>query len=164
MMRIVVGAIILNFIFLSGCVKQSDTPADAFKIVQKAILDEDWEKYWSMLSSDSKKRFDNQVINMQESFGNLADQVKERILKSMDISYDELKLLDGHKFFINFMHDRKADDYSATLFKTCIITKIETKGNRALLYLEDDEGHQEKLPVVQEDGKWKLELSQYYSF
>ena len=154
---IIVGISILNLIiFASGCEKRAKTPADTFTIVQKAILNENWEKYWDMLSRDSKKRFDNQVINMQQSFDSLADQVKERMLESMDMSYKELMGLDGYKFFTNFMKERKANDYSAKLFESCIIIKIETKDNRALLYLEDDEGHQEKLPVVQENDTWKL--------
>lgn len=162
---IIVGITILNLIFFtSGCEKRAKTPADTFTIVQKAILNEDWEKYWDMLSSDSKKRFDNQVINMQQSFDSLAAPIRERMLESMDMSYKELMTLDGYKFFTSFMKDRKTNDYSAKLFESCIITKIETKENRALLYLEDDEGHQEKLPVVRENDTWKLELGQYYSF
>jgi len=151
-------------VFGQGCEKRAKTPSDAFKIVQKAVLNENWEKYWDMLSSDSKKRFDNQVINMQQTFDRLSDQIKERMLQSMDLSYKELMDLDGYKFFVNFMRNKKSNDYSAKLFESCIIMKIETRDNRALLYLEDDEGNQEKLPVVQENDTWKLELGQYYSF
>ncbi len=106
---------------------------------------------------------------MKKNFNVLSDSSKERVLSSLNISYKKFEQLDGQRFFIRYMTsnmntDRRNNQYTKDLFKSCEIIDIEQKDGRAVLTLEDEEGHQAKIPMVKENDGWKLDFAQFYAF
>lgn len=154
---------------MCGCAQKAATPQKAFKIAQKAILRGDWETYWNMLSVESKERFMKQVVYMQDTYSKLSDPLKSNLLESLDVTESELFKLDGKTFFINALklrdRDKKpAESRAVDLFKSCVIIDCTIKDQSAKLYVEDEEGYQVEIPLIKENGEWKLDFAKYYPF
>ncbi|MDX9702051.1 MAG: hypothetical protein RBU23_03300 [Candidatus Auribacterota bacterium] len=152
-----------------SCSKQADTPDKAFAITKKAVLKNDWNTYWNMLSSASREKFDKQVSFMQVSFKNLPVANQQRMLDAMGMTEQQMLELDGRSFFISMQKNEQRRqaamaDNSRDLFKSSVVIKREVDGGHAVLYIEDEEGHTAKLPLIREDGSWKFDLAQMYSF
>jgi len=157
------------FIALSGCSQRPTTPKKAFRITQKAILKNDWNMYWHMLSSESKDKFENQVKRMQESFDKLSPKIKERMLASMNLDRGRMMKLTGKSFFILSMNRKETEQgdkefYAKDLFKTCRIISTKTKNNEAVVNIEDSQGNHVAIPLKKEGNDWKLHLTAFYSF
>ncbi len=163
------GICILACMAVSSCSKKADSPEKAFEITKKAAIKNDWNAYWNMLSQDSRDKFDKQVKFMQNSFTNLPESMRGRMLESMGMTEEEMNTLDGKSFFISMQqkgeNQQGADaQYNRDLFDSSKIVKKEVDGNHAILYIEDEDGNTAKLPLIKEDGVWKLDLAQMYSF
>ena len=157
------------FAVLPGCSDKPTTPEKAFIITKKAILKNDWNVYWDMLSAESKDKFDNQVKKMQEGFDTLSPNIKERMLASMNLDRNRLMKLTGKSFFILSMNRHQNEQgekefYDRDLFKTCRIVDTETKGEQAVINIEDEQGNKVAIPMKKEGKKWKMHLTQFYSF
>lgn len=167
-MKRIIFCLIAGIILCGGCSQKAKSPEQAFFITKKAVLKSHWNRYWEMLSDRSKQRFDEQVEYMKKNFDTLSDTAKERLLESLDISYADFKNLDGHRFFLRYMISsdkiRKSGEYTKDLFASCEVINIEQKDNRAILTIQDEEGHEGKIPVVKENDGWKLDVADLYSF
>ena len=157
------------FIVMSGCSQRPTTPEKAFRITKKAILNNDWNMYWHMLSTESKDKFEKQVQRMQESFDQLSPNIKERMLASMNLDRNRLMKLTGKSFFILSMNRKETEQgdkefYARDLFKTCRIISTETKDSNAVINIEDFQGNHVAIPLKKEGDDWKLHLAVFYSF
>ena len=163
------GLCIVVCFAVSSCSKKADSPEKAYEITKNAALKSDWNAYWNMLSQDSRDKFDKQVKFMQSSFTNLPESMRGRMLESMGMTAEEMNSLDGRSFFISMQEKGEEDQsgdsqYNRDLFDSSKIVKKEVDGDHAILYIEDEDGNTAKLPLVREDGVWKLDLAQMYSF
>jgi|GEM_PF-2566634 len=164
MKKIIVSLIYLFItVSITGCDRSPATPASAFKIIKKAILQKNWDKYWFMLSEKSKENFNEQVKYMQEHFSKLAPEAKTKMLGSMGLTDRQLQQLDGRTFFINAMtmrdnEQKKEKTSSLELLETSKIIYIEQNDSSAVLYIQDDQGHEEKVPLIREKNLWKLDF------
>ena len=160
---------ILFIMTIIGCAQKPTTPEKAFNITKKAILKNDWDTYWHMLSQESKDKFNTQVIHMQKSFDKLSPKIKDRMLGSMNINRNRLMNLTGKSFFILTMKRKKTEQgdkefYAKDLFKTCTIINTELKKNQAIINIEDEQGNHVAIPLKKEGNDWKLHLAVFYSF
>ncbi len=167
MNKIIASTLLLFLISsITGCEKKPTTPTAAFNITKKSILNKNWDKYWFMLSKKSKENFNDQVKYMQDNFGKLAPEARKKMLNSMGMTEKELNELDGRNFFLNAMSIRDKEQETAkssslALFKTSKVIYVEESGDKAILYIQDDLGHEVKIPVVKENKLWKLDLSEF---
>lgn len=167
---IVYALVFLVFTGICGCSRSAGNPRQAFDLIKEAVLESDWNLYWRMLSAESHRKFEQQVKFMHEQFKTLNDDARQRVLASMGLSEEEFQKLDGKRFFISYMSRNQqrisGKSYTRDLFETCTVLDIDLTGdgNTAFIIIEDNEGHQEKLPAVREDDGWKLDFSQFYSF
>lgn len=166
--KFVLVIVLLIICVVAGCARKASSPEQAFYYMKNAVLKNDWDRYWELLSSASCERFDAQVNNMQEQFGSLPASTQERILASLDVSRDEFEKLDGRRFFITYIENnaavRNQESYTRDLFESSEVIDVDVNGDEAVITIEDEKGHQEKIPAVYEKNGWKLDFFRYYSF
>lgn len=100
---------------------------------------------------------------MQEHFSKLSPEAKTKMLGSMGLTDRQLQQLDGRTFFINAMtmrdnEQKKEKTSSLELLETSKIIYIEQNDSSAVLYIQDDQGHEEKVPLIREKNLWKLDF------
>lgn len=155
---------------IAGCSRSARNPRQAFDMIKEAVLENDWNLYWRMLSADSRKKFDEQVVFMKEQFKVLNEDARQRVLNSMNLSSGEFDSLDGRHFFITYMRSNQerfaGKSYTRDLFATCTVLDIDLTGDgsTAVIIIEDQDGHKEKLNAVREPDGWKMDFSRFYSF
>jgi hypothetical protein len=157
-LRWLILAVLLGTI---GCAKTPEAvPVDQepavrarFEELQRALKERDTEGLTRLLAMQSQADAQGVARFVRLSFARADDKTREHYRKELGISPDEMMRFNGPMFF-------KTQPFLKR-YKEVIDGKIERisiQGDNATLYYRDEEGEQEKLLLVREEGEWKFWL------
>ncbi|HEX2786349.1 MAG TPA: DUF4878 domain-containing protein [Ignavibacteria bacterium] len=123
--------LILSLIIAAcGSAGGSDSPSNAVKDFVVAIKDGNPAKAWSYLSVESKKMYDEQAKNRNES---------------------------GQEFFVKGMKDSKSLGVLGTEFD--VVNEVKEGDNKATITVKTFKGQETKLYAIKEGGTWYLDYA-----
>lgn len=113
-----------------GSTGGSDSPSNAVKDFVAAIKDGNPAKAWSYLSVESKKMYDEQAKNRNES---------------------------GQEFFVKGMKDSRSLGVLGTEFD--VVNEVKEGDDKATITVKTFKGQETKLYAIKEGGTWYLDYA-----
>jgi len=141
------------------------TPEAAFEAYKAAMADKDFEAVWRMLSAASHEQEEADAKGIAERAAKSEGLEKadlEKKAKLMDVTMDQMKTIDGKALFIGLckMGSTGGKEEWEKLPRGQL-ARVEINANRANVYVKLDGkvDTDTPLPLVLEDGKWKIDLT-----
>jgi len=135
--------------------KAKETPEEAFQAFKKAVVKGDGDAMWNFFSSESRKKLVEQMEPMLEMIKKDESGMQE-MAKKTGKTVEELGKMSGEEFVKTMMMAEMKDDPEK--LDKVVWVGAEVKGNEAICTTKEGDKDPEKIAMVLEDGRWKLDL------
>lgn len=118
-------------------------------------INRDHEAFWESLASVSKQEVGRVLSHVKQD-----PKYLDSIHKKLGVPVQELKDMDGHRFFLALMHAVERDvpsilDMQLKSAEGARFMRDEIKEDRAVVYWQSAQGEQAHTLLLLEDGAWK---------
>jgi hypothetical protein len=145
----------------AGCAKTPEAaPVDEepavrarFEELQEALKGSDPERVNQLLTIESQADAQGVARFVRAKFAQADDETRKRYRADLDITPDEMMRFNGPLFFKTRPFRERYKEIRDGKFERASI-----QGDNAKLYYRDDEGEQEKLILIRENGEWRFWL------
>lgn len=124
-----------------------------FEELQKALKEHDPERLNLLLAIESQANAQGIAYSLRRAFTRADEKTIERYRKELGISLEDMTRFNGPMFFKTRPFLAKYGEVADGKFE-----RVSIQGDNATLYYRDEEGEQEKLLLVHENGEWKFWL------
>jgi hypothetical protein len=146
---------------LAGCNQPAGSPRpkgeeevrQTFTALQRALEGKDADKVWALLDEDSQADAEREARGIRDAYAKAAPAERAEQAKELGLPGAGLASLKGPGFLKTRRFLGKYDEIPGSK-----ITRVEIKGDKAVVsYLEPD-GDREKLTLVRQAGQWKVSV------
>jgi hypothetical protein len=124
-----------------------------FTQFQKALEEHHAERLWAMLSNKTQTDAERAARTLRAEYQKADAATKERLAKELGLSASELTQLTGRDLVkTKAFHKRYAEVREGKY------DRADVQGDNATVHFHDEEGDQEKVIMLREEGQWKLWL------
>jgi hypothetical protein len=126
----------------------------AFTAFQAAIKSGDHGKLWAIVDATTQAEADKYAAKVQASYAKSGDDEKAKLEKAFGLSADEMSKITGKLILKSKPFLGKYREVPGSK-----IDKVTFEGDKATVHYTEEDGDKEKLPLVKQDGKWKLTVA-----
>ena len=166
MTRTLVCLTLATLLTVSGCGGRGagSTPEATFGVYKSAMSDRNFDDVWDMLSAASQERVqrDATEVNGRAMTAEGPERAYlENAAKLMGLTLEQMKKMDGRQFYVGLLKmvaDRGREEWDK--LSRAEVSRVEKDGERAKVFIRSDGVEQtaRPLPLVLEDGRWKVDL------
>ncbi|OHD14203.1 MAG: hypothetical protein A2Y41_05730 [Spirochaetes bacterium GWB1_36_13] len=151
-------AALLSVLFIVSCKGGSDTPESAVKAAVEAVKAKNWGAVYEALSKDTTAKIETSLkamINLMASMAQAGGSEDPQVKKML-----ELKDLTGKDFFVKLVEANasESDQFMAEL-NAFEVVKADIQGDKATVTVKTASKPSEEIPMIKEDGKWKIDFA-----
>jgi hypothetical protein len=162
--RCLIGLLLLVLAGVCGCTKPPTVSAPQssdeepqvrarFAQFQKALKERDAAQLWAMLAKQTQTDGERAARTLHAEYDKADDATKGRMQKELGLSAADLAQLTGRDLVRTKIFDKRYEEPRDGKFERAIV-----QGDQATVYFRDEEGDEEKLILLREEGQWKLWL------
>jgi hypothetical protein len=160
--RLALGFVPLALL-LAGCTAPAEkTPAkggdrdeaevrQVFTDFQAALKQRDGARLWDLLAEDSRQDADRRAKGLKDDFAKADEAKRAEMEKNLELPAHALPILDGKGYLKSKQFFGKYHEVPDSKLKD-----IAVKGDKAQLNYVEEDGDEERLQLVREQGHWKL--------
>ncbi len=148
---------------LSGCggIKPGRTPRDTFDAARRAVMEENYEAFWQLLSGRERDaealRFAAEKQRMEVGLEQLTPDEKEEFRKRNGISPEEYVGLSPRSIFARDMGgDARLMDEARRALAGARVVGVRSEGNRARLSVQIPDERPVEVELVLDHGLWRI--------
>jgi len=149
---------------IAGCggIKPKRSPEGTFDSVRKAIVEEDYEAMWGLLSAGARQkesaRISAEQRRVEAEFPNYSEKQRERFRTQNGISAEEyVNLSPAGVFAMERRYDRRLSRSLRTLLDGAKVKDVSLKGDRATVEVAIlGETEPVKLALEKQSGLWRV--------
>jgi hypothetical protein len=155
-------AILFGVALLAGCNKPTGQSSSAddekavrqtFEAFQAALEARDADKLWALLDSDSRDDAERAAKAKRDAYAKASPEEKAEQERALGLPGAELAALTGVGFLKSNLFHAKYHEVPGSK-----IEKVSPKGDFATVDYVEEDGDNESLKLVRQDGKWKLSV------
>lgn len=151
---------------LIGCGGGGATPKATLEAYKAAMANREFEQVWDMLSEATKQQMAEEAkkrvaaIEAVEKSGGPDRVALENQARMMDMTLEKMKEMDGKALFVGlFAMASKGGKEEWDKISRVQFSREEITGDKAKVFVNlDGKEEADPLPLVLEDGKWKIDL------
>jgi len=149
---------------IAGCggIKPRRSPKGTFDSIRKAIVEEDYEALWGLLSAGARQkesaRISAEQRRVEAEFPNYSEKQRERFRTQNGISAEEyVNLSPAGVFAMEQRYDRRLSRSLRTLLDGAKVKDVSLKGDRATVEVAIlGETEPAKLALEKQSGLWRV--------
>lgn len=137
------------------------TPEATFEAYKLAVIERDFEAVWEMLSTSSRERIECDAKDMAAECRGLGKAELERRARSMGLTAEQMKSIDGRDLFVTVCRLSLEDDTEGwERFARTRLSRVELDGETARVHVRLGAGVETaSMTFVCEDANWKIDLA-----
>jgi hypothetical protein len=124
-----------------------------FDQFQKALREQDSERLWTMLSSQTQADAERVARSLHVEYEKADAATKAQLVKELGLPDAKLAQLTGRDLVKTKPFQKRYEEVREGKYE-----KASVQGDNATVHFRDEEGDQEKLILLREEGQWKLWL------
>ena len=143
--------------FIISC-SSEPSPEATLRLFVDSIVQKNWETTWDLLSYQSQKMFEEQVLNpIKLKFKTTPQEARSLKHPQLGVSVQDLLDMSAKDFFIlNMQKTDMRDTFLKILNPDNLkVEKVKVEGNIAKIKLK---GRAQEISLVREQGKWRIVL------
>ena len=148
----------------SGCggIKPKRTPEGTFESLRKAVVEENYEALWGLLSASARQSRSEQVraqqLDVEARLPNFTEADKDDFRRDYGISAEAfVNLTPEGAFAMDFRHRRRLGGDLRGLLEGAKVAKVTPQGDGAVLEITiSGDAEPAKLTLVKESGLWRV--------
>ena len=152
------------FVAIAGCggIKPKRSPEGTFDSVRKAIIEEDYEALWGLLSAGARQtesaRISAQQLRVEAEFPNYSEKQRERFRTQNGLSAKEyVNLSPAGVFALELRYSRRLGRDLRELLEGASTKDVSVKGERAVVTVRiAGETEPIKLALEKQSGLWRI--------
>jgi hypothetical protein len=126
---------------------------ETFKAFQIAVKAGDPDKIWAVLDTTAQQAAESAAKTLKEGYAKASAKDKTRLEKQFGLSAEEMEKLTGKIYLKSKRFLGKYDEVPGST-----IEKITLEGDQATVIYKEADGDLPKMPLVKQDGKWKIAI------
>jgi hypothetical protein len=124
-----------------------------FTEFQKALEGNDAERLWAMLSSQARADAERAARSLRAEYEKTDAATKAKLVKELGLPDADLAQLTGRDLVKTKPFQKRYEEVRKGKYE-----KASVQSDNATVHFRDEEGDQEKLILLREEGQWKLWL------
>ena len=136
------------------CAAEEDDVKATFTAFQAALKAADPDKLWALLDATTQADAAQYAEKVRASYANANDDERAKLEKAFGLSADEMSKITGKLYLKAKPVLGKYREVPGSK-----IDKVTVEGDKATVHYTEDDGDKETLPLVKQDGKWRLSVA-----